>query len=101
MNEEKWWGLNAEFLGNRTYEMHQFYDYNQINLHQNWRTDHKHALKQYNQAAVAVIKTKSLCNIFLGHPVVRLLLFLTVLLTVLNLFFVEILWSNMSRADSH
>ena len=50
VNEEKWWGLNAEFLGNRTYEMHQFYDY----LHQNWRADHKNALEQYNQAAVAV-----------------------------------------------
>ena len=54
----------ATFLGIRTYEMHQFYDY----LHQNWRADHKNALKQY-QAAVTVIKIKSLCNIFLGHPV--------------------------------
>ena len=44
--------------------MHQFYDY----LHQNWKADHKNALKQYNQAAVAVIKTKSL---FLGNPVVE------------------------------
>ena len=40
--------------------MHQFYDY----FHQNWRADHKNALKQYNQAAVAVIKTEPLCNIF-------------------------------------
>ena len=71
VNEEKWWGLNAEFLGIRTYEMHQFYDC----LHQNWRADHKNALKHYNKAAGAAIKTKSLCNIFLGHSVflVRLL----------------------------
>ena len=60
VNKEKWWSLKAELLGIRTYEMHQFYDY----LHQNWRADHKNALKQYKQAAIAVIKTKSLCNIF-------------------------------------
>ena len=60
VNEEKWWGLNAEFLGIRTYEMHQFYDY----LHQNWRADHKNALKQSHQAAVAVINSKLLYNIF-------------------------------------
>ena len=43
--------------------MHQFHDY----LHQNWRADPKNALKQYNQAAVAVIKPNRYLA-FLGHP---------------------------------
>ena len=38
--------------------------------HWNWRADHKNTLKHYNKAAEAAIKTKLLCNIFLGHPVV-------------------------------
>ena len=34
------------------------------------KTDHKKPLDHYNQAAdAAVITTKSLSNIFLGHPV--------------------------------
>ena len=43
--------------------MHQFYDY----LHQNWKADHKNALKQYNQAAVAVIKPNRYLAFF-GTP---------------------------------
>ena len=57
------------FPGIRIYQIHYWY------WHWNLRADHKNALKYYNKAAGAAIKTKSLCNIFLGHSVflVRLL----------------------------
>ena len=52
------------------------------------KTDHKKPLDHYNQAAdEAAITTKSLSNIFLGHPVANHNLFVTnnVLKCVLNI----------------
>ena len=46
------------FPGIRIYQIHYWY------WHWNLRADHKNALKYYNKAAGAAIKTISLCNIF-------------------------------------
>ena len=52
-------------FGTKGYKMSQLYEY----FDQNRSIDHKNIMKHKNQATEAVIKTNSLREIFLGHPV--------------------------------
>ena len=63
VNEEIWYGVNPKLQLFRASGFTKYTSFIDIDI------GIKNTLKHYNKAAEAAIKTKSLCFIFLGHPV--------------------------------